>query len=127
MKHFKPSAFLMSGVLASTLAFSQAPSPVAPDNSKSNKTDQNNAISTADAQSNKSNDVQTTRRIRQAVMADKSLSTYAHNVKIVTTHGAVTLNGVVRSEAEKQSLEMKAASIAGKDNVMSDIKVTPAT
>ena len=35
-------------------------------------------------------------------MADKSLSTYAHNIKIVTRDGKVTLEGPVRSGAEKQ-------------------------
>ena len=56
-------------------------------------------------------------------MKDKSLSTNAHNVKIIAQGGTVTLKGPVRSEEEKQSVEQKAAEIAGKDNVKSEIQV----
>ena len=81
---------------------------------------------TADTQPNHSSDVDLTKRIRQSVVADKSLSTYAHNVKIVTLNGSVTLNGVVRSDEEKNAVEMKAAAIAGKDKVTNALKVAPA-
>ena len=66
-----------------------------------------------------------TRRIRSSVTADKSLSTYGHNVKIVTANGTVTLNGVVRSDDEKAEIGAKAAAIAGKDHVVNDLKVAP--
>ena len=46
-------------------------------------------------------------------MKDKSLSTYAHNVKIVTQDGQVTLKGPVRSEDEKKAIEAKATEGAG--------------
>ena len=98
----------------------------APDNSKSNKSDQSNMSATADTQSNHSSDVDLTKRIRQSVVADKSLSTYAHNVKIVTLNGSVTLNGVVRSDEEKDAVEMKAVAVAGKDKVTNALKVAPA-
>jgi hypothetical protein len=41
------------------------------------------------------------RLIRAAIHKDKSLSTYAHNVKIITQGGKVTLKGPIHSEAEK--------------------------
>jgi osmotically-inducible protein OsmY len=106
-------------------ANSTAPA-TAPDNSKSNKSDQSNMSATADTQSNHASDVDLTKRIRQSVVADKSLSTYAHNIKIVTLNGSVTLNGVVRSDEEKNAVEMKAAAIAGKDKVTNALKVSPA-
>jgi hyperosmotically inducible protein len=104
------------------LAFAQAP-----DNSKSNGAAENssNASSIADGQSNRAEDIALTRRIRRSVMADKGLSVDAQNVKIVTLNGHVTLNGVVRSEAEKASLEAKASTAAGPDNVVNDLKVVP--
>jgi osmotically-inducible protein OsmY len=106
---------------------SAAPAPTtAPDNSKSNKLDPSNTSATAGTQSNHSTDVDLTKRIRQSLMADKSLSTYAHNVKIVTLNGSVTLNGVVRSDEEKNVVEMKAAAVAGKDKVTNDLKIAPA-
>ena len=102
-----------------------APAP-ASDNSKSNKADQSNMSATADTQSNHSSDVDLTKRIRQSVVADKSLSTYAHNVKIVTLNGSVTLNGVVRSDEERNAVEMKAVAVAGQGKVTNALKVAPA-
>jgi hyperosmotically inducible periplasmic protein len=116
---------LISSMLAGPYAIAQSPTSVAPDNSKTNKLDASNATATADTQSNNSADIDLARRIRQSVVADKSLSTYAHNVKIITNGGRVTLNGVVRSDAEKSAVEMKAADIAGKERVTSDLKVSP--
>lgn len=98
---------------------------VAPDNSKSNRQDSSNANHTADTQSNNTTDVDVTRRIRSSVSGDKNLSTYGHNVKIVTENGTVTLNGVVRSDAEKAEIGTKAASIVGKDHVVNELKVAP--
>jgi hyperosmotically inducible protein len=95
----------------------------APDNTKSNKADRSNSTATADAQTNKSSDIDLTKRIRKSVLADKTLSTYAHNVKIVAVNGRVTLNGVVHSEQERSAIEMKAAAVAGDNNVINAIKI----
>jgi hyperosmotically inducible periplasmic protein len=56
-------------------------------------------------------------------MKDKSLSTYAHNVKVIAQNGMVTLKGPVKSEDEKQAVETKAAQIAGSDKVTSEIQI----
>jgi hyperosmotically inducible protein len=117
------AALLLSSAIAAH-AFAQTPSSVAPDNAKSNKVYASNAA-TADAQSNSAADLDMTKRIRQSIMADKSLSTYAHNIKVVTVKGRVTLNGVVRSQDEKGIVEMKAANIAGENKLTSDLKVAP--
>ena len=58
-------------------------------------------------------------------MKDKSLSTYAHNVKIVTQNGQVTLKGPLRSDDEKRAVEAKATEIAGQNNVTSELDVQP--
>jgi len=58
-------------------------------------------------------------------MDDKSLSTYAHNVKIVSQHGKVTLKGPVRSEEEKKTVEDKATEVAGAGNVTNQMTVKP--
>ena len=65
------------------------------------------------------------KKIRQAVVGDKTLSTYAHNVKIVAQDGQVTLKGPVRSEAEKTAIEVKATEIAGAGKVTNDITIAP--
>jgi len=98
----------------------------APDNTKSNREDPSNMNQTADRQPNNTTDMDVTRRIRSSVIADKNLSTYGHNVKIVTANGTVTLNGVVRSDDEKAEIGSKAASVVGKDHVVNELKVTEA-
>jgi osmotically-inducible protein OsmY len=95
------------------------------DNTESNRQDPTNRDQTADKQLNDSTDLDFTRRIRRDVTADKNLSAYGHNVKIVSANGTVTLNGVVRTDAEKAEIGMKAASVVGKEHVVNEIKVTP--
>jgi hyperosmotically inducible protein len=98
-----------------------------PDNSQSNVTAENssNRSSIADGQWNDALDLKTTQSIRRSVMADKELSLDAHNVKIVTVQGHVTLNGVVRSDAEKASITAMAVKVVGTENVVNDLKVAP--
>jgi hypothetical protein len=95
-----------------------------PDNTKTNKRDRNSGAVTADQQKMNATDRELSKKIRQAIVADKSLSTYAHNVKIISQDGVVTLKGPVHSEAEKSTIEAKAAEIAGgADKVKSEISV----
>jgi hyperosmotically inducible periplasmic protein len=95
------------------------------DNTKSNQTDPSNKEATADSQKENAIDRGLVSRIRKSLMADKDLSTYAHNVKIVAIGGQVTLNGVVRSDEEKRKVASLAEEIAGKQNVVNDLKVAP--
>jgi osmotically-inducible protein OsmY len=97
-----------------------------PDNTATNKVDGSKAAVTADQQKNNRTDLETTRQIRRAVVADKTLSTYAHNVKIITRNGQVTLSGPVRTEAEKELVQQKAVAVAGATNVTSTLSVVPA-
>ena len=99
----------------------------APDNSRSNSATENSTDrgSVADGQSNRPQDLRLTQAIRRSVMADKTLSVDAHNVKIVTINGHVTLNGVVRTDAEKSAVLAKAVTVAGADNVLDALKVAP--
>jgi len=97
----------------------------APDNSKTNKRDRDKASPTADQQKMSPTDRELTRKIRAALHQDKSMSIYAHNIKIITQDGKVTLKGPVRTEKEKADVEAKAASVAGATNVTSQIEVAP--
>lgn len=109
------SSFVFGGQAADTQA-------AKPDNTKVNKRDRAEGARTADQQKMNSSDREITRKIRQAIYKDKSLSTYAHNVKIITRDGAVTLKGPVRSEEEKKNVEAKAAEVAG-GKVTSEVEV----
>lgn len=115
-------ALCVSTTGAGAMAAQQPP----PDNSKVNQRDQKPAQMTADDQSNKKSDVQITADIRKAVMADSTLSTYAHNVKIITKNGKVTLKGPVRSAEEKTTVAAKATEVAGATNVTNQISIAPA-
>jgi hyperosmotically inducible protein len=94
------------------------------DNTKSNK-DASNSQTTPDDQKNDTSDLSLTQQIRKGIMADKTLSTYAHNVKVVAVGGTVTLNGVVRTAEEKSKVAAIAAQVAGKDHVVDEMKVAP--
>lgn len=95
----------------------------APDNTKVNK----DKTQTADQAKNNANDRDIMKNIRKSVMDEKSLSTYAHNVKIISQNGKVTLKGPVRSEDEKRIIEEKATSVAGAGNVTNEITIKPET
>ena len=97
-----------------------------PDNTKVNKADRAKGAVTADQQKENAADRDLTKKIRQAVVDDKSLSTYAHNVKIVSQNGQVTLKGPVRSEQEKTTIAAKATEIAGAGKVTDEMTVAPA-
>src|SRR3984957_15652430 len=118
------STFLLGTALIAVPAPHQDPQ-TAPDNTKMNQGDANKDAPTADTQKMNPADRATTKKIRSAIYQDKSLSTYAHNIKIITQNGAVTLKGPVRSDDEKANIEAKAASIAGQDNVHSELTVAP--
>jgi osmotically-inducible protein OsmY len=121
----------MSHIRLATFAFSLAipglfaQNPPQPDNSAVNQQDRQKSSATADQQKQNLTDRTLTQQIRKALIKDKSLSTYAHNVKIVSQYGVVTLKGPVRSDEEKRNVESKAAEIAGRDKVRSEISVAP--
>lgn len=96
------------------------------DNTKANKHDRAKGATTADQQKENATDREITQKIRSALMDDKALSTYAHNVKIVTQGGQVTLKGPVRTEDEKKAVEAKATEVAGAGHVTNQISIAPA-
>jgi hyperosmotically inducible protein len=120
--------FVLTCLLTGTwgLASAQDSSQQAPpDNTKVNERDKNRSEPTADQQKDNRSDRDITQEIRQSVVKDKSLSTYAHNVKIISQNGMVTLKGPVRSEEEKSAVEAKAAAIVGQEKVTSELEVKP--
>ena len=106
-----------------TVTMAQDSAPVAPNNTAVNVRDRAPDAMTAGEQSNAKGDVALTRKIRRAVVKDSSLSMLAHNVKIVTANGNVTLRGPVNSEAEKVAIASKAKAIAGAGNVDNQLEV----
>jgi len=124
-------SLLCAGLLLGTGALASAQEPStqhatpAPDNTKVNERDRSPNEPTADQQKDNRSDRDITQQIRQSIMKDKSLSTYAHNVKIVTQDGQVTLKGPVQSEDEKKAIEAKATEVAGEHKVTSELNIKP--
>jgi hyperosmotically inducible protein len=114
-----------TGILALGLT-AILPAQTQPDNTGANKQDRSDTAVTAGSQKENHNDRYLTQQIRKAVIADKSLSTYAHNVKIVSQDGAVTLKGPVRSDDERKSIIAKAEQIAGQGKVTDQLSVKEA-
>ena len=120
------SGLLLSmGVVARAQEPNSQQAPAAADNTKTNQRDRSANEPTADQQKDNRSDRELTKEIRQSIMKDKSLSTYAHNVKIIAQNGQVTLKGPVRSEDEKRAIEAKAAEVAGQDKVSSELNIKP--
>jgi hyperosmotically inducible periplasmic protein len=114
-----------SFMLAATPALTYATQQTQPDNTRVNERDRSAKQPTADQAKNNKSDRDIMQDIRKSVMDDKSLSTYAHNVKIISQHGRVTLKGVVRSDDERRAIKIKAEEVAGAGNVTDNLGVKP--
>ncbi len=117
-------AFLFTGVCTMIAIPTVAQTPA--DNTKVNTRDRAKGAVTADQQKENAGDRDITRKIRQSLMNDKALSTYAHNVKVIARDGQVTLKGPVRSDEEKRTVEAKATEVAGAGKVTNQMSVAPA-
>jgi hyperosmotically inducible periplasmic protein len=122
---FQMLLFAVALTLVSAAARAQDSAAPAADNTKVNQRDNDKAEPTADQQKENQSDRELARQIRKSIIQDKSLSTYAHNVKIIAQNGMVTLKGPVRSDEEKTTVEAKAAEVAGADKVASQLEVKP--
>lgn len=124
MKLLALTSLAFSALLAvGPAAWAQSTTPTAPDDSGINVRDRDASAMTAGQQSNRKSDVELTRQIRRAVEKDDALSTVAHNVKIVSANGMVTLRGPVKTQQEKSVIGTKAEMIAGRDNVSNQLEV----
>jgi len=119
--------YLITVLLTASFAVLCAQEPTTPpDNTKVNKKDRSTGEVTADQQKLNTTDQELTQKIRQSIVGDKSLSTYAHNIKIISRDGNVTLKGPVRSEEEKQNVIAKATAVTGSgDKITDQITVKP--
>jgi hyperosmotically inducible periplasmic protein len=100
--------------------------PVPADSTEKNVRDRddNATLTPSDQAQGSKQDVDKTRRIRKALMSDKTLSTNAQNIKIVTLKGRTTLRGPVKNLAEQESILKKARKVVGTKNVENQLEVT---
>jgi hyperosmotically inducible periplasmic protein len=123
--------FLFAAALAAAAACNnhkgdgdRAAKPVAADNTGRNAEDHGSATPTADQAVTAPGDLDLTQAIRQAIVGDSTLSTDAHNVKIIVRDGVVTLRGPVASEAERAAVGGIAARAAGPHKIVDELEVT---
>ena len=119
---FTCSAMLLTSPLATYVLAGQSTSTAA-DNTKMNKGDKSTQSPTADRAKSNLSDREVMAHIRRDVVKDKTLSVYAHNVKIISSNGKVTLRGPVHTDQEKQAIEQYAKKYAGDMNVTNEITV----
>ncbi len=116
-------AFVAAGAMTHGQAQTSEQQSTSPDNTKMNAQDRDKTSPTADQQKDNRSDREITRQIRQSLVKDKTLSTYGHNVKVITQNGQVTLKGPVRSDDEKKAIEAKATEVAGENKVTSELNI----
>jgi osmotically-inducible protein OsmY len=111
-----------------TIKDNESPSTTPPPATDADNTARNADIpgATVTAQNETEADIQISAAVRKAVVDDKALSVNAHNVKITTANGIVTLRGPVKSEQEKSSIESKAKQVAGVTKVDNLLEVEKA-
>lgn len=115
------------GLAALTACATQEPAQrsasdaVAADNTARNA-DSPTALTPVDQAENEA-DLQISANIRKAILADSALSANAHNVKIITSGGVVTLRGPINNQQEKASIEAKAKLAEGVTKVDSFLEV----
>ena len=93
------------------------------DNTGKNVRDRDDRTVTPGDQGGSAADRELTANIRKAIVDDDSLSTNAHNVKIVTNNGVVTLRGPVKSESERATIVAKAQHVAGVKRVDNQLEL----
>ena len=93
------------------------------DNTARNVRDRKNSTLTPLDQGNSKADVDTTAKIRKAIVAGEGMSVNAKNVKIMTVDGRVTLRGPVDSAEEKRLIGEIANKISQPDNVNNQLEV----
>jgi hyperosmotically inducible periplasmic protein len=99
-------------------------SSVEPTNTAVNVRDRAGNAKTPIDQNENQADINLTATIRKRVVGTE-MSTDAHNVKIISQDGRVTLRGPVKSPEEKAQIEAIAQDVAGKDKVESQLEVAP--
>jgi osmotically-inducible protein OsmY len=88
-----------------------------------NVRDRGAATVTPEDQGGKAGDREITAVVRRAIVKDDALSLNAHNVKIITRDGIVTLRGPVKSAAERTKIAQLAEKAAGVKRVDNQLEI----
>lgn len=119
----KRQFFLLASLCLLLTSCGDRVGPPNADNTGRNVRDRESQALTSGDQLENAVDRTITQKIRQALVDDSSLSTYAKNVKIITINGVVTLRGPVNSEREKLDISRKAQAVSGVRNVDNELEI----
>jgi hyperosmotically inducible protein len=122
----KPILYMiLAGAVSLSAVGTMRASDVNADNSAQNSGDRDTGAITPEKQSNTEADVKITRDIRRALVKDTSLSVYAHNLKIITTHDHIVyLRGAVGSSDDVSKIVSLAQTNSGGYPVKNQISIT---
>lgn len=95
------------------------------DNTAVNARDRSGDTPTSSTQANDTSDVKLAAAVRRSITKDSSLSTSAHNVKVMVHAGEVTLRGPVKNDEEKARVESIVRSVAGVSQVTNELETKP--
>jgi|GEM_PF-71010 len=112
-----------SGTPVSADTGNKQPTQYEADNTGRNVRDQNSAAKTADSQRLSGSEIDLLARVRREIIANDSLSTNGHNVKIVIDNGTVVLRGPVNSATEKSWIESTTARVASGYRVVNQLEI----
>jgi hyperosmotically inducible protein len=96
----------------------------AADDTGRNVRDRDDETKTPFDQSSNDTDVQITQDVRRSITGDSSLSINAHNVKVITNDGVVTLRGPVNNEDERSTIERKARDVKNVARIDNQLEVS---
>jgi len=113
---------VLAGVSIASVQAQTTP-PAAADNTAVNKRDQAHVAPFPSDQPNNAADVKFAASVRSALVKDKTLSTKAHNVKLVASAGVVTLRGPVASAEEKAKVEQIVGAVSGVTSVDNQLDI----
>jgi hyperosmotically inducible periplasmic protein len=116
-------ASALVAVLGLGPAMAEQHDATAPDDTGKNVRDRGDKTLTPMDQGGSAGDRELTATIRKAIVDDGSLSTNAHNVKIITVDGVVTLRGPVKTPAEKAAVAATAEKAKGVKRVDNQLEV----
>ena len=123
-------AVVAAFAFASNAALAQSPptadDPIvskSADNTEVNVRDRADATLKPTDQPNNAADIKVAAAVRRSITKDDSLSTMAHNIKLVASAGIVTLRGPVENEAEKAKVEQLASAAPGVSSVRNELDI----
>src|SRR5260370_34881495 len=70
-------------------------------------------------------DTELASKVRKAITDDPTLASTAHNIKVVSHAGTVTLRGKVNSNDEKETIFSKAKEVAGSTKSTVELPLSP--